>query len=110
MHGNSSIAKGRAKMAKSIADQAANYIGESVRTASQFTSTVADAVEKGISEKGEKGISMAKRAAADGRDAAQDFLDDTAKRVKRSPIASILFSLAAGVAVGFLVGRATSSE
>lgn len=89
-------------MAKSVADQTTSYIGESVRKASEFTSTLADAVEDGLS--------TAKRAAEDGRDAVEEFLHDTTRRVKRRPIESILLSLAIGVAVGFLVGRATSSE
>jgi ElaB/YqjD/DUF883 family membrane-anchored ribosome-binding protein len=89
-------------MAKSIPEQATSYIGESVRKASQFTSTVADAVEDGLS--------TAKRAAEDGRDAVEEFLHETTRRVKRRPIESILLSLAVGVAIGFLYGRATSSE
>jgi hypothetical protein len=89
-------------MAKSVADQAASYIGESVRKASQYTSTVADAVEGGLT--------TAKRAAQDGHEAVEEFLDDTARRVKRNPIEAILLSLAVGVAFGFLIGRATSGD
>lgn len=89
-------------MAKSVVDQTTNYIGESVRKASEFTSTLADAVEDGLS--------TARRAAEDGREAVEGFIHDTTKRVKRRPIESILLSLAVGVALGFLVGRATSGE
>ena len=94
--------KRKNKMAKSVVDQTTNYIGESVRKASEFTSTLADAVEDGLS--------TARRAAEDGREAVEGFIHDTTKRVKRRPIESILLSLAVGVALGFLVGRATSGE
>jgi ElaB/YqjD/DUF883 family membrane-anchored ribosome-binding protein len=89
-------------MAKSVADQTASYVGESVRKASEFTSTLADAVGDGLS--------TAKRAAQDGRDAVEDLIHDTTRHVKRRPIESILLSLAIGVTLGFLVGRATSSD
>jgi ElaB/YqjD/DUF883 family membrane-anchored ribosome-binding protein len=89
-------------MAKSVADKATSYIGESVRNASEFTSSVANAVEDGFS--------TAKRAALDGRDAVEDLINDTTRRVKRRPIESILISLAVGLTFGFLLGRATSSE
>jgi len=89
-------------MAKSIVDQAEDYVGESVRKASQFTSTVTDAVQDGLS--------TARRAASDSRDAIDDFLYDTGKRVKRHPIESVLLSLVIGIALGFLVGRTTSND
>ncbi|HVU46410.1 MAG TPA: hypothetical protein VHD85_09810 [Terracidiphilus sp.] len=89
-------------MEKSVADQADRYVAETVRKASEFTSTVADAVQDGLT--------TARRAASDGRDAVEDFLHDTSRRVKRRPIESILLSLAVGVAFGFLIGRATSND
>jgi ElaB/YqjD/DUF883 family membrane-anchored ribosome-binding protein len=89
------------KVAKTLVDQAGN-IGETVRKASKFTSGVADSVQDGLS--------TAKNAVQDGRDAVEDFIDDTARRVKRSPIESILLSMTVGVAIGFLLGRATSSN
>ena len=89
------------KVAKTLVDQAGN-IGETVRKASQFTSDVAGSVQDGLS--------TAKSAVQDGRDAVEDFIDDTARRVKRSPIQSVLLSLTIGVAVGFLLGRVTNSE
>ena len=90
------------QVAKSVVDQADHYIGETVRKASQFTSMVADAVEDGLN--------TARRAASDGRDAVEDFLHDTSRRVKRRPMESVLLSLAVGIAFGFLIGRATSND
>ena len=89
------------KVAKTLVDQAGN-IGDTVRRASKFTSDVADGVQQGLNS--------AKSAVQDGRDVVEDFIDDTARRVKRSPIESILLSLTAGVAIGFLLGRATSGD
>ncbi|HEY1901237.1 MAG TPA: hypothetical protein VGG56_02325 [Terracidiphilus sp.] len=89
------------KVARTLVDQAGN-IGETVHKASRFTSNVADSVQDGIK--------TAKKAVHDGRDAVEDFIDDTARRVKRTPIQSILLSLTVGVAIGFLLGRGTSGE
>jgi len=73
-------------------DQASN-VGESFRKASEFTSNVAGSFQDGMK--------TAKNAVKDGRDAVEDFIDDTARSVKRSPIQSVLLSVAAGLAVGF---------
>ncbi|HEY1804425.1 MAG TPA: hypothetical protein VGG45_08075 [Terracidiphilus sp.] len=89
-------------MTKSVMDKTNEYIGESVRKTSEFTASVADAVEDGLT--------AAKRAARKGQEAMDDFVGDTSKRVKRSPIQSVLISLAVGVAFGFLVGRTTKSS
>ena len=89
------------KVAKTLVDQAGN-IGDTVRKASRFTSNIAESVQDGLS--------TAKDAVQDGRDAVEDFLGDTARRVKRSPLESVLLSLTVGVAVGFLLGRVTSRD
>jgi ElaB/YqjD/DUF883 family membrane-anchored ribosome-binding protein len=89
-------------MAKSVLGRTSDSIGESVHGASRFASSVADAVEDGLG--------TAKRAARDGRDAVEQFVNDTNKRVRRSPIESVLASLAVGIILGFLVGRATSGD
>ena len=89
------------KVAKTLVDQASN-VGETFRKASEFTSGVADSVQEGMS--------TAKNAVQDGRDAVEDFIDDTARQVKRSPIQSVLISLTVGLAIGFLLGRGTSNK
>jgi ElaB/YqjD/DUF883 family membrane-anchored ribosome-binding protein len=86
-------------MAKTFADQASRHIAESARKAAQFKSSVTSAVEDGLD--------AAKQAAQDGREAVEEFVDDTAKRVKRRPIESVLIALAIGVSLGFLIGRST---
>jgi ElaB/YqjD/DUF883 family membrane-anchored ribosome-binding protein len=89
------------QVAKTLVDQASN-VGDTFRRASEFTSNVADSVNDHMK--------TAKGAVKDGRDAVEDFIDDTARSVKRSPIQSILISAAIGLAVGFLVGRGTSGD
>jgi ElaB/YqjD/DUF883 family membrane-anchored ribosome-binding protein len=108
------------QVAKSVVDQADNYVGETVRKASQFTSTAADAVQDGLktarqftstaADAVQEHLKTARNAIADGRDAVDDFVHDTSKRVKRRPIESVLLSMVIGIAVGFLVGRATSND
>lgn len=85
-----------------MAGQTADYVGESARKASEFASSVVDGVQDGFN--------AAKNAVQEGHAAVGDFIDDTAKRVKRSPIESILLSLTIGVAMGFLLGRATAGD
>ena len=82
------------KVTKTLVDQAGN-VGETFRRASNTV---------------QEGMSTAKNAVKDGRDAVEDFIDDTARQVKRSPIQSILLSLTVGVAIGYLLGWGTSSR
>ena len=89
------------QVAKTLVDQASN-VGESFRKASEFTSNVAGSFQDGMK--------TAKNAVKDGRDAVEDFIDDRPGVVKRSPIQSVLLSVAAGLAVGFLLGRGTSRK
>jgi ElaB/YqjD/DUF883 family membrane-anchored ribosome-binding protein len=79
-----------------------SVVEKTFRKASAFKSNVADSVQDGMS--------AAKNAVKDGRDAVEDFIDDTARQVKRSPIQSILLLLTVGVVIGFLLGRGTRSE
>ena len=89
------------QVAKTLVDQA-NNVGEGFRRASEFTSNVAD----GVNDR----LKSAKSAVKDGRDAVEDFIDDTSRAVKRSPIQAILIAAAVGVAVGFLLGRGTGGD
>ena len=89
-------------MAKTFADQAGEHIGEAVRNVSQIGAAAVDAVQDGVN--------TAKRAVSDTRDAAEDFLDETKRRVKRQPIESVLLAAAIGIALGFVLGRATGDD
>jgi ElaB/YqjD/DUF883 family membrane-anchored ribosome-binding protein len=59
---------------------------------------VADAIEDGVGS--------AKRVAKQGCDAAEEFLDETTKRLQRHPTETVGASLAVGVVVGILIGWA----
>jgi ElaB/YqjD/DUF883 family membrane-anchored ribosome-binding protein len=89
-------------MAKSFADQAGDYIGETARNVSQLGAAAADAVHEGVSS--------ARRAVSDTRDAAGDFLNEAKRRVKRQPVESILLAAAIGIALGFLLGRSVNND
>lgn len=90
-------------MSESVTNKAGDMIGkagetfaETAKTASKFTAAVADAVEDGIG--------AAKRVVKQSGDAAEEFFDDTTKRLQRHPIETVVASFAAGLAVGVLIG------
>jgi ElaB/YqjD/DUF883 family membrane-anchored ribosome-binding protein len=83
-------------MPQTVLEQTGEHIAESVREASRVTSAVADAMEDGVG--------AARRVVKQGGDAAEEFLDDTTKRVQRHPIETVITSLAAGMTVGIMIG------
>ena len=83
-------------MAQSVLERAGEHIAESARKASRTTSAVAEAFEDGVG--------TARRVAKQSGDAAEEFLDDTTKRLQRHPIETVVASVAAGVAAGILIG------
>jgi ElaB/YqjD/DUF883 family membrane-anchored ribosome-binding protein len=85
-------------MTQSVLERASEQIAETARKASRTTSAVADAIEDGVG--------AAKRVAKQGCDAAEEFLDDTTKRLQRHPTETVVASLAIGVVVGILIGWA----
>jgi hypothetical protein len=62
-------------MSQTVVEKTAEHIGESVHRASRITGTVADAMEDGVG--------VVKRAAKQGGDAVEAFLDDTTQRLQR---------------------------
>ena len=63
---------------------------------SRLTSAVADAIEDGVG--------AAKRVVKQGGDAAEEFFDNTTKRLQRHPIETVITSLAEGMTVGIMIG------
>ena len=57
---------------------AGEQLAETARTASRLTSAMAEAVEEGLA--------AARRVAKQGGDAAEEFFDDTTKRLARHPV------------------------
>jgi hypothetical protein len=60
------------------------------------TTAVVDAVADGVE--------VAKRAARRSSDAAEDFVNDSTRRIQRNPLVAVTATLVAGVAVGILAG------
>jgi hypothetical protein len=96
-------------MSESVIGKAGDLIGkagetfaETAKTASKFTSAVADAVEDGIG--------AAKRVVKHSGDAAEEFFDDTTKRLQRHPIETVFVSFAAGIALGVVIGWITKRK
>lgn len=83
-------------MPQSVLERTGEHIAESARKASRATSAVADAIEDGVQ--------AAKRVAKQGGDAAEEFLDDTTKRLQRHPVETVVTSFAIGVAAGIVIG------
>ena len=83
-------------MAQSVLERTGEQVAEAARKASRAASAVADALEDGVG--------AARRVAKQGGDAAEEFLDDTTKRLQRHPIETVVTTFAIGIAVGILIG------
>ena len=83
-------------MTQSVLERTGEQIAETARKASRATSAVADAFEDGVE--------AARRAAKQGGDAAEEFMDDTTKRLQRHPIETVAATFAIGVAAGIMIG------
>jgi ElaB/YqjD/DUF883 family membrane-anchored ribosome-binding protein len=85
-------------MQRSILERAGEHIADSVREASRVTADVAEAIEDGVG--------VAKHAAKQSCDAAEDFVNESSRRIQRNPLVAVAATFAAGFAVGFLTGLA----
>ena len=83
-------------MSQTVAERAAGHIEESARQASRATSAVAEAIGDGVG--------VVRRAAKQGGDAAEEFLDDTTRRIRRHPMLTVAATFAAGFTAGVLIG------
>jgi len=83
-------------MPQSVLERSAERIAESAHQASRATSAVADAIEDGVG--------VVRRAAKEGGDAAEEFLNDTTQRLQRHPVLTIATTFAVGFTAGTLVG------
>ena len=84
-------------MSQTVLDRTAERIAESARQASRTTSAVADAII-------EDGMGVVKRAAKQGGDAAEEFLNDTTQRIQRHPVLTVASTFAVGFTAGALIG------
>ena len=83
-------------MSPNVVERTADHIAESAHQASRATCAVADAIEDGVG--------VVRRAAKQGGDAAEEFLDDTTQRLQRHLVLTVATTFAAGVAAGALIG------
>jgi ElaB/YqjD/DUF883 family membrane-anchored ribosome-binding protein len=83
-------------MSQTVLEKTAEHIAESAHHASRATSAVADAIEDGVG--------VIRRAAKQGGDAAEEFLDDTTQRIQRHPMLTVAATFAAGLTLGSIIG------
>jgi len=83
-------------MSQTVVEGTADHIAESAHQASCATSTVADAIEDGVG--------VMRRAAKQGGDAAEEFLNDTTQRVERHLVMAVATTFAVGLTAGTLIG------
>jgi hypothetical protein len=84
-------------MSQTLLERTAEHIAESAHQASRATRAVADAII-------EDGVGVARRAAKQGGDAAEEFLNDTTQRMQRNLVLTVATTFAAGVTAGTLIG------
>lgn len=83
-------------MIQSVLERTGDQVAETARKASRAASAVADALEDGVG--------AARRVAKQGGDAAEEFIDDTTKRLQRHPVETIVTTFAVGIGLGVLIG------
>ena len=83
-------------MSQTVMERTAEAISEPARQASRATSAITDAIEDGVG--------VVRHAAKQGCDAAEEFLDDTSRRLQRHLALTVTTTFAVGVAAGALIG------
>ena len=83
-------------MTQSVLERTGDQIAETARKASRATSAVADAFDDGVA--------AARRVAKQSGDAAEEFMDDTTKRLQRHPVETMVVTFAMGIAAGVVIG------
>jgi hypothetical protein len=83
-------------MSQTFVEKTVEQIADSSRRASRATSAVAEAIEDGLG--------VVRRAAKQGGDAAEEFLDDTTQRLQRHVVLTVAATFAIGLASGMLAG------
>jgi ElaB/YqjD/DUF883 family membrane-anchored ribosome-binding protein len=83
-------------MVQSALERTSEQIADTSRKASRAASAVADAVGDGVG--------AARRVAKQSGDAAEEFIDDTTRRLQRHPVETVATTFALGVAAGILIG------
>lgn len=82
-------------MSQTMVGETAETIAESVHQASRATGAIADAIEDGVG--------VVRHAAKQGCDAAEEFLNDTTRRLQRHLALTVATTFAVGAATGALM-------
>jgi ElaB/YqjD/DUF883 family membrane-anchored ribosome-binding protein len=83
-------------MSQTVAERTTEHIAETARQASCATSAIADSIKDGMG--------TVRRAAKQGGDVAEEFLNDTTQRIQRHPLLTAATTFAVGVTAGALIG------
>jgi hypothetical protein len=83
-------------VSQTVVERTAEHIAESAHQASRAGSAVAHAIEEGVG--------VARRAAKQGGDAAEEFLNDTTQRFERHLALAVATTFAVGLNAGTLIG------
>jgi|HubBroStandDraft_1064217.scaffolds.fasta_scaffold05758_3 hypothetical protein len=83
-------------MSQALMESAAEHIAESAHQASHAASAIADAIEDGVG--------VVRHAAKRGGDVAEEFLNETTKRLQRHPALTLAATFAIGVSAGTMIG------
>ncbi len=83
-------------MSQTVVERTAEHIADSAQQASRATNAVADAIGNGVG--------AVKRAAKQGGDAAEEFLNDTTQRIQRHPVLTVATTFAVGFTAGAFIG------
>ena len=83
-------------MSQTVVERTAEHIAQSAQQASRATNAVAEAIHDGVG--------VMKRAAKQGGDAAEEFLNDTTERVQRHLVLTVATTFAVGFTAGTLIG------
>jgi ElaB/YqjD/DUF883 family membrane-anchored ribosome-binding protein len=83
-------------MSQTVVERTAEHIAKSAQQASHATNAVAEAIQDGVG--------VIKRAAKQGGDAAEEFLNDTTERIQRHLVLTVATTFAVGFTAGTLIG------
>lgn len=83
-------------MSQTVLERTAERIAESTHQASRATSALADAIGDGVG--------AVRRAAKQGGDAAEQFLNDTTQRLQRHVVLTVVTTFGVGLTAGVLIG------
>ena len=83
-------------MSHTVLERTADQIAESAHQASCATRKVGDALQDAVG--------VLNNAAKRGSDAAEEFVNDTAKRIQRHPALAVAATFAVGLTTGALIG------